>query len=97
MQIELQRIHTPEELGTSGSCAICAGEVQRGVVLPTLVIEEHELVGDVCLACVEFMGRHPSGRFPTSEQYRRAESVWGTPLYASRAEAERAHGIISGV
>ena len=93
MQIELQRTHTPDELGGAATCAICARAFERGVVLPTLVMEGRELAGDVCPACVEFMAAHPSGRFPTMEQYRQLEAAWGTPLYSSRKEAERAQGI----
>jgi hypothetical protein len=46
-------------------------------------------MGGVCPRCVEFMGGHPSGRFPTIEEYRRLEAEWPTPLYASGEEADR--------
>jgi hypothetical protein len=88
MQIELQRIHTPEELGELATCEICAGDFERGVVLPVLLAAGRLQAGDVCSECVEFLGGHPSGRFPTIEQYQRLEAAWGTPLYASREEAE---------
>ncbi len=92
MQIELWRIHTPEELGQQATCAICAGGFEMGVVDAVLITEENMLVGSVCPTCVEFQSHHPSGRFPTIEQYRWREGAWGTPLYASREEATRALG-----
>ena len=92
MQIELERLTVPEELGESATCAICAGSFEIGVVDAALIVDARVLQGPVCPACVEFMGHHPSGRFPTIEQYRRLEAAWGTPLYASREEAERALG-----
>ncbi len=95
MRIDLERVHTPEELGDVAQCAICAGDFEMGVVDAQLVTGDNVLDGSVCPACVAFMGRHRSGRFPTIEQHRRLEAEWGTPLYASREEAERALGISS--
>ncbi len=96
MRIDLERTTVPEELGDVTQCAICAGDFEMGVVDAQLVTGDNILQGSVCPACVEFMGRHPSGRFPTIEQYRWREGAWGTPLYASVEEAERALGIKAG-
>ena len=89
MRIELERIHTPEELGRMVSCAICEQPFEAGVVDARLIVDESVLQGSCCAPCVAFMGRHRSGHFPPIEEYRRLEAEWGTPLYASREEVER--------
>ncbi len=96
MRIDLERTTVPEELGEQATCAICAQPFEIGVVDAVAITDDNVLDGSCCSACVAFLGRHRSGRFPTIEEYRRLEAEWGTPLYASRAEAERALGIISG-
>ncbi len=92
MRIDLERTHVPEELGDVAQCAICAQSFEMGVVDAQLVTVDNVLDGSVCPTCVEFMGRHRSGRFPTIEEYQRREAEWGTPLYASVEEAQRALG-----
>ncbi len=93
MRIDLERTTVPEELDEQATCAICTGGFGVGVVDAQLVVDD-VLHGSVCPACVAFMGRHRSGHFPAIEEYRRREAEWGTPLYASIEEANRAH--ISG-
>ncbi len=94
MHIDLERAQVPEELGQMVPCAICAKGFEMGVVDAQLVTGDNVLDGSCCPACVEYMGHHPAGRFPTIEEYRRLEAEWGTPLYSSIEEANRAH--ISG-
>jgi hypothetical protein len=51
-------------------------------------------MGMVCPECIEHMGYHPSGRFPSVAEYRRLQAEWLTPLYASGDEADRAMGYV---
>jgi hypothetical protein len=92
--IQLERIATPEEMGPE-ECAICTGSFEQGVVLAWAATEGRGEMGAVCPQCVEHMGRHPSGRFPTIAEYRRLEAEWRTPAYSSGEEADRAMGHIS--
>jgi hypothetical protein len=64
------------------------------VVYASAVTDGRTEIGAVCEACVEHMGSHPSGRFPTIEEYRRLEAEWLEPAYASGEEADRAEGHI---
>jgi hypothetical protein len=92
MIIELTRITTPEEMGPSASCGICGEGFEQGVVYAFALTDRRTEIGVVCPTCMEHLGRHPSGRFPTVEEYRRLEAQWGTPAYASGEEADRAEG-----
>ena len=93
MIITLERIPAPEDMGTE-ECAICAETFEQGVVLAYAVTEGRGEMGAVCPGCVEYMGAHPSGRFPAIGEYRRLEAEWRTPAYASGEEADRAAGHI---
>ncbi len=92
MRIELERTPLPEDLGDTATCAICAGDFEIGVVWAMLLTKSRMDAGMVCPACVEYMGNHPSGRFPTIEQYRHLEGEWKTARYSSVEEADRALG-----
>ena len=83
MQIELTRTLVPEELGRVEDCAMCEESFEIGVAYPVLLVERRMDVGTLCPECVEFMGRHPSGKFPTKEDYQRS----------SFEEADRALGL----
>jgi hypothetical protein len=89
MRIVLERTPFPEDLGDMADCALCGRSFEIGVVFPMLLVGNHMDAGSVCTACIEFMGHHPSGRFPTIEEYRRLEAEWGTPLYTSLEEADK--------
>jgi hypothetical protein len=47
------------------------------------------LEGHVCPSCVAHMGRHPSGRFPTIEEYEDAKHRFPQPVWASGDELDR--------
>lgn len=96
MIIELQRLLVPEDLGGSESCAICGAALELGVVYPYAATSDDVHMGVLCEGCVEHMGRHASGRFPTIEEYRRLQAEWRTPLYASMEEWGRAEEEESG-
>ena len=76
------------------TCAICAAEFEQGVVLAWASTEGRCEMGAVCPECLEYLGGHPSGRFPTIGECRRLEAEWRTPAYASGEEADRAMGHI---
>jgi hypothetical protein len=96
MIITLERTPAPEDMGPTG-CAICTQEFEQGVVLAWATTSEADRgeMGGVCPECVEHMGYHPSGRFPTVAEYRRLEAEWLTPVYASGEEADRAMGYVA--
>jgi hypothetical protein len=93
MIIKLERILAPEDTGVE-RCAICAETFEQGVVYAYATTDERTEIGEVCPTCVEYMGGHPSGRFPTIEEYRQLEAEWLTPAYSSGEEADRAEGHI---
>ncbi len=92
--VELERVLAPEDLGPRAECGICGADFEQGVVYAYAVTDERHEIGVVCPECVEYMGQHPSGRFPTIEEYRRLGAEWVTPQYSSGEEADRAMGYI---
>jgi hypothetical protein len=92
MRIELTRTLSPEDWGTVEDCSLCGADFELGVVFPMLLTNNRMDAGFACENCIAFMGRHPSGRFPTIERYRWLEAAWGAPLYESSEEADRALG-----
>ena len=90
MKIELQRLQIPEDLGRPEVCGICETSFELGIVWPYATTTDGYHIGALCTACVEHMGRHPSGHFPTIEELRRLEAEWQTPLYSSAEEANAA-------
>jgi hypothetical protein len=91
MEIRLQRTQAPEDM-RGEPCGICSVEFTPGVVRAQVVTRWEEDAGVACEECVEFIGRHPSGRFPTIAEYRRLQAEWVTPEYASVRELERVEG-----
>ena len=92
MRIELQRTQAPEDLGLE-QCGICERVFEVGVVRAEIFAgtEADSWDGGVaCPECVEYMGRHPSGRFPTITTYRRLDAEWRVPEYPSVAVLELA-------
>ena len=93
MKVELTRTLVPDDLGSVEFCALCGEDFEVGVVYPILLAGSGMDAGTLCRGCLEFVGRDPSGRFPSQADYERLESQWKSPLYASSEEADRALGL----
>jgi hypothetical protein len=93
MIIALERTLAPEDMGAA-TCALCAEPFEQGVVYAYATTESGTEMGEVCPECIEYLGGHPSGRFPTGEDCRRLAAEWRTPLFGSAEESDRALGLI---
>ena len=89
----MKRTALPEEMGTH-TCAICGDGFEVGTLTAWAsggggpVGETDDTVA--CKRCVEVLGAYRPDRFPTIEEYRRLETEWSRPLYASSEEANAA-------
>jgi hypothetical protein len=87
VQIELRRTVYPADIGLEEGCAMCGEVFAWGTVYAQLLTSAAYDGGRLCRGCVEFMGGHPSGRFPTIEEYRRLEAEWPTAEFTTMEEA----------
>jgi hypothetical protein len=85
LTISLTRKPAPEE--RPELCALCGVRFTPGVVLARLEDSSGMYLCLACPRCVEYMGRHPSGRFPTIQQYQGLAASWRTPSYGTWEEA----------
>jgi hypothetical protein len=86
--IELTRTWAPDEMGEE-ACPICSEHFELESVVATAVTDDRWWMGHVCQGCIEHMGRHPSGRFPTIEEYRDALARFPGPIWAREEELDR--------
>ena len=98
MIIVLRRAWDPTQM-VEAPCAICGEgfEVKSVVAEGFAEYGGESQMGYLCPACIEHMGRHPSGRFPAIEEYRAALERFPAPLYPSREEFYREHPHLDGV
>jgi hypothetical protein len=95
VKIELKRTAVPNEMGPY-TCGICEEPFIVGTVTAWAwggggpVGESGDSVA--CPACIEVLGNYRPDRFPTIEEYRKLETEWSTPTYASVEELERVEG-----
>ena len=87
MIIELQRAHTPEEIGQEEECPICGDWFTTEVVLAFTKTNHRDERGLACQRCVEVMGGYKPEKFPTIEAYRAALGSWRGPIWGSIEEA----------
>ncbi len=80
MIIELERAHTPEDIGRNETCAICAEPFRSEVVLASVLGENlhgdpHVDLGIACPECVAVLGAYKPEKFFTREEYEAALSL----------------------
>jgi len=85
--IRLDRTIYPADVGLEEACAMCGEGLTWGTVYAQVLTSDLYDCDRLCPSCVEFMGRHPSGRFPTIEEYPRLEAEWPTAVFTTMEEA----------
>jgi len=86
-RVDFYRTIYPADIGLEEECVMCGQAFEWGTVYAQLLAGGRHDGGRLCTSCVAFMGRHPSGRFPTIEEYRRLEAEWPTAEFTAVEEA----------
>jgi hypothetical protein len=89
MIIELQRqwVPTPED-DLPGACSFCGNTLEDVSVLAFATTDDGAHVGEVCMACVQYLGERNPGRFPTIAEYRALLERYPSAMFESMAEVE---------
>lgn len=89
MLIDLQRAHTPDEMGT-WECGLCRHDFEVESVVADAMTAERYGIGRICPECIEHFGRRNPEVFPTIDIYRGFVRRYPEPIWASAEEAGKA-------